>query len=691
MNKILKIAFAGILFILSNAQTGFSQNPEPAEPPQEIQQQLENLTEAEDLESEDDSYLQTLHHFLKQPINLNYADKGLLQELHLLSPIQIQNLLTYRNIFGTFLNIYELQAVPGWDVDLLRKLKPYITVDAKVEPLSSIGNRLKNGKSTLLLRSSQVFEKSKGYLTDENEDKNFYAGSPQKILLRYKYIFKNQLQYGFTAEKDAGESFFKGKQKSGFDFYSANFFVRDLGIIKSLAIGDFAVNLGQGLIQWQSLAFNKGSDIINVKRQSDILKPYNSAGEIKFNRGAGITLKKKDWETTMFMSYRKLDAGFDADTLESEDAVSSLRTSGYHRTESEFNGKGVQKQLSFGGNVSYSNGKFHAGINAVHYSFNHPIEKENYLYNLFSFKGKNLSNYSGDYSYTFKNIHVFGEAAMDDHLNTATVNGLLISTDSHVGVSFLYRNISKSYQSLYSNAFTENTSAVNEKGLYSGITINPTNFLRIDAYADFFKFPWLKYRTDAPTAGNVYMVQLTYKPNKEVQFLMRYKNQVKPLNYNPENLTLNPVVGKAKQNLRVQYSMKIGSTFTSRSRVEMCWYDKKGEAAESGFMIYTDLICKPLMKRYSGNVRLLYFETQGYNSRIYAFENDVLYSYSIPVFFDKGYRYYANVNYDLGKKIAFWMRFSQTVYPEKNYYGTGLDKVNSSTKSELRIQAIYSF
>ena len=43
------------------------------EPPAEIQQQLENLTEEnEDVETEDDSYLQQLHHFLKQKM-INYV------------------------------------------------------------------------------------------------------------------------------------------------------------------------------------------------------------------------------------------------------------------------------------------------------------------------------------------------------------------------------------------------------------------------------------------------------------------------------------------------------------------------------------------------------------------------------------------------------------------------------------------
>ena len=83
------------------------------------------------------------------------------------------------------------------------------------------------------MRATQVLEKSRGYLLDSSKAKNFYPGSPQKILVRYKYIFKNLLQYGVTAEKDAGEQFFKGGQKTGFDFYSAHFFVRNLGIIKS--------------------------------------------------------------------------------------------------------------------------------------------------------------------------------------------------------------------------------------------------------------------------------------------------------------------------------------------------------------------------------------------------------------------------------------------------------------------------
>jgi hypothetical protein len=665
---------------------------QPTEVPVIIEQQLEDLTATnEDVVTEDDSYLQEMKFFIKNPINLNYADAGLLEQLHILSPIQISNLIAYRKLLGNFLSIYEIQAVPGWDIDIIRKIRPFITVDQKTEIISSLSKRLKNGQHSLLIRETRVLEKSKGYLLDSSNAANYYPGSRDKILIRYKYKFGNLLQYGITGEKDAGEQFFKGAQKNGFDFYSAHLFIRNLGIIKSLAIGDFAVNMGQGLTQWQSLAFNKGADLINVKRQSDVLRPYNSAGEIEFNRGVGITLKKNNWEVTGFESFRKLDANFNVDTVDFEDYVSSLQLSGYHRTNSEISGKGSQGQLSFGGNISYSDERFHIGANAVHYNFEHNISKADYLYNLYALSGKKAGNYSIDYSYTYKNLHFFGEAAVDEDMDKAFINGLLINTDSKVAMSFLYRNISRGYQSLYTNAFTENTYPTNESGFYSGITITPNSVLRLDAYADFFHFPWLKYRTDAPTSGNDYMVQLTYQPNREVLFYTRFRNENKPINYNPDNEALNPVTGKPKQSWRNQFSYKLDKGFTFRSRVELSWFDKRGNNPQNGFLTFADVIYKPLLKPFSGNIRILYFETDGYDSRMYAFENDVLYGYSIPVFFDKGCRYYVNINYDFSKKLSAWVRFAQTIYPDKTLIGSGLDEIRDNKKTEIKLHLIYSF
>jgi len=120
--------------------------------------------------------------------------------------------------------------------------------------------------------------------------------------------------------------------------------------------------------------------------------------------------------------------------------------------------------------------------------------------------------------------------------------------------------------------------------------------------------------------------------------------------------------------------------------VEISWYDGTNTNGQNGFLSFFDFVCKPLLKKYSGNIRLQYFESNDYNSGIYAYENDVLYSFSIPVFFDKGYRYYINLNYDLKRNLSVWLRWSQTIYRDKNSIGSGSDEIPKNHRSEIEVE-----
>jgi len=653
----------------------------------DLEQQLEAITEnLEDNETEDDSFIQSMRQYLKHPINLSTADLAALQELSILSAIQIQQLISYRNQLGIFISIYELQAIPSFDLRLIEKIRPYITVSSSPNSREEVGKRMSSGTHTLLTRVTQVIEKSKGYLINPRSGSNFYPGSNQKYLFRYQYQYKNLLQYGIVGEKDAGENLFKGAQKSGFDFYSVHIFIRNSGFIRSLAIGDFTVNLGQGLTQWQSLAFKKNSEVINNKRQLAVLRPYHSAGEIVFHRGVGITVIKKKIEATVFLSYKKIDANIIYDSLGKEDFISSFQNSGLHRTSSELNDKGAQRQFVAGGNLAYTSNRLHVGFNGVNYHFELPIKKTSDLYNLYSLSGNKLGNYSLDYSYGYRNSHFFGEAAITNTFERAFINGLIVSVDPKVDVSILYRNISKGYQSLYINTFTESTSPNSEKGFYTGISVRPLVAWRVDAYVDFFQFPWLKYQVDAPSFGKDYLLKILYKPNKQFEIYIRYRTESKFKNFNPDIFNLSPVLPLLRQNIRTQINFKINPTFSYRNRVELVWVSNRSSDWQTGFLIFSDCIFKPMMKRYSGGFRLQYFETDDYNSRIYAYENDVLYNFSIPVFYDKGFRYYLNFNYGLTKNSTLWFRWSQTIYKNKSSIGSGLDEIMGNKKSDIKLQ-----
>lgn len=672
----------------------YAQSPEP-DPASVIEQQLEDFAETNDTETEDDSYLQQLQYYLRHPLNLNEASANDLREFKMLSDLQVQHFITYKALFGPIINLYELQAIPSWDIPTIRKLVPYIIISDLKTISQNLRERLFVGDNNLMLRFSMILPKSKGYFREDSAT-NFYKGSRPHILLRYKYNYKNLLQYGFLGDKDAGEQFFQGDQKSGFDFYSFHFFARKSGLVKALAVGDFTVNLGQGLTHWQSLAFKKSASIVFVKRQADVLRPYSSSGEYNFHRGVGITLEKKNWETTVFVSVRKLSATIKRDSEQDKDGyVSSLLNSGYHRSPSESEERNNLWSFTVGSNIKYNVSKWHAGINWVQYFFSKPFRPSERPYDLFTMDGNKGTNFSIDYGYTFRNLHVFGEIAMDKNGSTAIINGVIGSIDRSVDLAIVYRKIAMRYQSFYGNAFTENALPSNETGLYAGISIRAAAW-KIDAYADLYKFPWLLFRADAPSYGYEYLLQVTFTPNKQVGISLRYKKETKQANTDPEFFT-SPVVSIPRRNLRYQLSYKLSREITIGNRVEASWYNEAAKK-QNGYLAYAEIKYKPYSRPYSANTRLQYFETDGYSARIYAYENDVLYGYSTPAFFEKGFRWYLNVRTDVSKwkplkhrfNMELWIKYAITHYFELDKIGSELDEIQGKNRSEIKFQLLFS-
>ena len=658
-----------------------------------VEQQLENLAEAEESETEDDNYLQQLQDYRRNPLNLNTATEADMQAFRWLTDLQIQNFLRYRRLLGKLLNVYELQAIPTWNLETINRLLPFIVV-ANAESLGTdLGRRFTGGTNTLLLRMQQVLQKSEAY-TPDSAGKTKYLGSPQRLFFRYRYTYKNLLQFGVVGDKDAGEQFGKGAQKYGFDFYSFHLFARNLGFVRRIALGDFTVNLGQGLLTYQSLAFRKSVDVTNIKRQTEIFRPYNSAGEYNFHRGAAITVGSDAWQLSAFFSRKKIDGNqeFAPDTLGGpEDEFTSLLTGGYHRTPAEVADRYNITQTAYGGNARYKGRRFNVGLNAIYYGFNKPLNRAAEPYNQFVFNGTSLTAYSADYAYTVRNLHLFGEVASDDKGALAIVNGLIASVDQKVDLSVFYRNIDKDYRSLNANAFTESTQPINETGLYTGVSLKPWGFLRIDAYADLFKFGWLRYRVDRPSEGSDYLTQVTWKPNKQVEVYTRLRHEQKAINYSNTTTPFKQTEDVPRTNWRTHISYKVTPAITLRARAEAVWYDRGGKQAETGFLIFTDFFYKPLMSKLSLNARLQFFETDGYNSRLYAYENDVLYSFSIPPFSGKGYRSYLNINYDITRRLTTWFRIAYSKYPGQTSIGSGNDEIAGDQRTDYRVQVQFTF
>ena len=124
----------------------------------------------------------------------------------------------------------------------------------------------------------------------------------------------------------------------------------------------------------------------------------------------------------------------------------------------------------------------------------------------------------------------------------------------------------------------------------------------------------------------------------------------------------------------MQFRNAMGGGVTLRTRAEVSRVTNNS-GRSFGFMMYQDIIYKPLMSRYSLNLRFAIFDTDDYSTRIYAYENNVLYAYSIPAYYYRGYRYYLLVSFKLHKKLTAWARFSQTVYIDRAEIGSGNDLI----------------
>ena len=658
--------------------------------------QLEALAEKKDGDPTDDSDELDLESFLSHPLNLNMAREEDLIQLHLLQTMQIKNFLIYRNLLGSLLTVHELQAVPGFDLETIRRLLPYIVIGRDESLYSALRERWKGGEESFLARAARVMEKSKGFAAPSDSGKSYYEGSAMKVFIRYTYNYKNLLAFGFTGEKDAGEPFFQGAQRYGFDFYSFHFFLQHTGIVRALAIGDFTVNLGQGLIQWQSIAFSKSAQSLAIKREAPCLKPYHSAGEFNFHRGLGVSLQKGRWQTSLFISAQKISTNLETDSSGSNDLFSSFQHSGYHRTPAEIADRNNSQQFSAGMNLRYTSNRFMLGVNWVHFQFNRPFKKREDLYNLYSLRGNHLTDFSLDYNYTLANVHLFGELALDQWKHIAFLQGALISLRQNLDMSFLYRNISPGFQSLYSDAFTENSFPNNERGLYAGLVFRPAPGFQINGYYDVFDFPWLKYRVDAPSSGRDLLIQVNYERDKNWRFHAAYKNERKELNAGNTGGGTHSICKPVIQRWRIEtdYSLSRGIDFMGRMefiRLDTSFVTKP----RPGFLGMVGLHVHH--SRISGNISVTVFETDGYDTRVYSYESDLPYSFSLPSFYGKGVHYNINLYKDISSIIPYRSRhfhlsaalnWGQTFYPGMSFIGSGLDQISGNRRSMIKVQLL---
>ena len=493
-----------------------------------------------------------------------------------------------------------------------------------------------------------------------------------------------------VAEKDPGEPFFRdANRRRGFDFYSAHFFLRNLNRrVRAVALGDFSVSFGQGLILYTGFGFGKSSLTTSVARRSPTLQPYASVSEFSFMRGAGTTVRLGNHlEATVFGSRRRQTANLSKDSL----SVSSLGISGLHRTDNELADRNAITQSSYGGSLQYRPLRhLHLGLNFLGEHLSHPLLPRPAPYNRYYFRGTDLQNLSLDYRYRYRNFSFFGEVA--GAMSTggkAMLHGIQLGLDRKADLALVYRKYDRDYQALSAQPFGESSDGRNEEGVYLGLELRPSARWRINAYYDLWQNPWLRYTIDAPSGGHEYRLRLTYAVKRKLDAYLEMRGETKGYGA--------PATGEEKfdrvvDRTRFQARLHLGYHLTPalewRSRLDLGYTDDARKGFQRGALLFQDVHFRP-SGPLSLSARLSVYATDSYDVRFYEYENGLTYNAFVVPYYGQGARSYLLIRYKALRGLTLEARLAQTRSFDGATFGSGLDATDETRRTEVAAQVIY--
>lgn len=654
---------------------------------------VERLLEANDIPLTEEGYgelVATLLQLAASPLDVNTAGFDSLKMLFLLSDSQIDRLMRFREQHGGFRHLNELLLVPGIGRKDFENILPFVSLGGEWRQGMAVPARRVRQQLLARMKTSRPlqegytfyspydFDKKKDY---ERKVASRFHGPPFGTLVKYRLKAGNRVQAGVTLENDAGEGYFTRHQRAGFDFVSAHLGITGEGRLKRLLLGDYRVQWGQGLVAWGGFASGKSDVAVGMEKSARGIAPYASADENNFLRGAALSVEPcRHLTADLFVSAKKTDGNLtQADTLQEEDWLSvSLYESGYHRNDAECRKKDALREWTTGLSLQWNAAPFRVGVNALYYDFTPALIPGGNLYQQYNDTGERRFLMSVDYKTAFRRVYLFGETAWCERNAWATLNGLRWN-NAFLSACLLYRRYDRRYVSRYASGFGEYANTSNEEGVYVGVEWAVAKDWKVNAYADRFRFFSARYGAREPGAGWEVCGEVRYdRPRWEHSFRVKHEAR-------PEDLKGKGSVQRKKTECRYQANVRCCPPLELRTRLTGMLYHKGGKR-ETGYMVYQDAIwdCPPAALKMQ--YRLAWFDTDSYQSRIYAYENNVLYAYSFPMFMGKGVRTYLNLSWKPVPLLTCYLKAGMVAYPERETISSGVTEVKGNKLYDFTFQ-----
>ncbi|MGE5418951.1 MAG: hypothetical protein ACM3UT_02150 [Chloroflexota bacterium] len=580
-------------------------------------------------------YVERLSDLSEDPVDLNSADESELSRLFFLTDFQIKALADYSHSSGRIFSVYEVANIPGFNSQSAGMIAPFIT----------LGQIPIKAKTDTLFRNTLLTNLTYASTSSDSSA----PGSPLRLLTKYKFT-SGSFTGGLTLEKDPGERFFSGSPAMP-DFFSAHLSYTGHGLVRKIVIGDYSARFGEGTCLntgFRSGLFLSSPGYMSSKNE---IRPYTSADENNFFRGAAASFVLKDFSWTVFYSQNKSDATLN----DAGDHVKSLYTAGLHNTPSLLLKKDIISDLSYGMNMTCDLKSVRLGIILTEDRLSLPFEiGTGDPESVYDFSGKRNSLVSFYYNSMVNRILLFGEASFNAGFSHAFVQGASVRLSDRLIVNCLVRDYEKSYFSFHGKGPGGNTQ--NETGILGNFSFEAARHLFISAGCDLRNYPWLRFRTSSPSQSVKEEIRVKYIPSENLSIEGLYNFRLS-MNDGPDESGI-PIVEELRSNYgRAVFRYSPAEDITLTTRID---FKSVISSGDNGMLLSQDVSWSKDKFPLSFWFRYCLYRTDSWDARLYAYENDLLYSFSIPALSGEGSRSYLMVKYKAGDFAEFRMRYGVT-------------------------------
>lgn len=635
-NEMMKIIFFAAVFFLPGVN--FCQD---SKLPEIIISVAEELA-ADDSDPEAVSaYIERLRDLVENPVRLNSSGEDEISRLFFLSDFQVKVLIDYGQSSGKIISAYEIANIPGFDKEITEMMIPFINLDNK-QVINSYPGRWRN---TLI---SNLSDKP-------GNDDSSSLGSSLKILTKYKFS-AGGFSGGFTFEKDPGEKFFAGSPPLP-DFLSACIAYNGNGLIRRIIVGDYSARFGQGTNINTGIRTGLSLTAPGYMAARNEIKQYTSTDENNFFRGMAAEFSVKNLGLSIFYSKNISDATLGSSSGYSNDYIENFYSSGIHNTSGLMLKKDAFTDLAYGLNLTYNFNTLRVGLIWSEDRLSLPvIPAGNDPEEVFDFRGDRNTLYTIYYNSLIKRILLYGELSTNESFKYALVQGLSFRPSDRLTVNFLFRNYEAGYFSFHGKGPGSSSATGNEQGIMGNFTYEAAKHLFISAGCDIHNFSWLKYRCSSPSRGIKQEIRARFLPTEKLIIEAAFTYRLSMAD-NTETVGIPELKEIISRNIKGSARYSLYDNLTLGTRLD---YKLVNPSGSRGMLLAQDIIYKFRQIPVTVWFRYCLFNTDDWDSRLYTYENDMLYSFSIPALSGEGSRSYIMAKWEISNNAEIRFKYGIT-------------------------------